>query len=83
MTVLLSESQRNLQKMIKEFNRDGLKVGLKMNMTNTKVVFNNQLTGQQIMIGNEVLEWKNAYTCDKQLVQTKNKTEIRWRIRMG
>ncbi len=54
--VLLSESEGNLQKMIENLNRVSLKVGLKMNMKKTKVMFNNQLAGQQIMIGNEILE---------------------------
>ncbi len=56
MTVLFSESEDNLQKMIEELNRETLKVGLRMNLKKTKVMFNNQLVGQQILIGNETLE---------------------------
>ncbi len=50
--ILLGESERNLQKMIEEQNRESLKIGLKMNMKKAKVMFNNELSGQQIMFGN-------------------------------
>ncbi len=45
-TVLFSESEDNLQKTIKELNRESLKVGLKINIKKTKVTFNNQLAGE-------------------------------------
>lgn len=35
-------------------------------------MFNYQLAKQQIMIGNEMLEWQNIYSWEKQLVQTQH-----------
>ncbi len=62
--------------MIEELNGESLRVGLKMNLKKTKMMFNNQLAGQQIMIGNETLERVEEYiTWDRQLVQTLPKTE--------
>lgn len=38
-------SQKNLQKMIEELHEEDHKVGFKMNMKKTKVMFNSQLAG--------------------------------------
>lgn len=50
-----SESVDSLQKITEEHNKD-FKVSLKMNMKKRWVMFNNQIEGQKIMIGNETLE---------------------------
>lgn len=50
---------------------NSLKVGLKVNMKKMEVIFNNQLAGQQIIIGNGTLESRVIYlNLDQQLVQT-------------
>lgn len=50
---------------------NSLKVGLKVNMKKMEVISNNQLAGQQIIIGNGTLESRVIYlNLDQQLVQT-------------
>ncbi len=75
----------NLQKIIEELNRESLKVGLKMNMKNSKVMFNNQLAEQQIMIVIETLESVEEYIYLGQAVSanTAQDREIKRRIGMG
>lgn len=52
--VLLSYSEGKLQRVVEELHRESLKVSLKMNMK-TKVMFNNNLAGQQKIIWNKIL----------------------------
>ncbi len=82
MTVLLSNSGEG--ETINDSHRESLKVGLKMNMKKTKITYNNNLTGRQIMIGNEALELVEEYTYLGQMVSANpaQDKEIR-RIGMG
>ncbi len=56
-----------------------------MNMKETKVLFNNQLAGQQIMIGNETLKRVEIYIYLGQTVSANpaHDREIKRRIGMG
>lgn len=65
MTVLLNESEENLRRMIEELIRESKSRKL------LKVMFSNQLGGQQIIIGNEALETMEEYIYfRKKFVQT-------------
>ncbi len=70
--------------MIEELNGENLKVGLKMNLKKTKEMFNNQLAGQQIIIGNETVERVKEYIYLGQAISANSAqdTEIK-RISMG
>ncbi len=50
---MLRNSGEDLEKMISDLQRESLKVGLKMNMKKTKIMYNKHMIGRQIMIGNE------------------------------
>ncbi len=82
---MLSNSWEDLEKMISDLHRESLKVGLKMNMKKTKILYNKHLTGRQIMIGSEALELVEEYTYLGQMVSANpaHEKEIRRRIRMG
>ncbi len=82
--VLLCTSGEDLEKMISDIHRESLKVGLKMNMKKTKIMYNKHLIGQQIMVGNEALELVEEYTYLRQMVSAypAHEKEIR-RIGMG
>lgn len=66
--IVISNSQENRQNIFEDLHRS-LKVGLKLNMNKTKVISNNELAGQKIIIGNETLKitreihlhWTNNY----------------------
>ncbi len=70
--------------MISDLHRESLKVGLKMNMKNTKIMYNKHLIGWQMMIGNEALELVEEYTYFGQMVSGNpaHEKEIRRRIGM-
>ncbi len=82
---MLSNSGEDLEKMISDLHRESLKVGLKMNMKKTKIMYNKHLTRRQIMIGNEALELVEEYTYLGQMViaNPAHEKEIRKRIGMG
>ncbi len=84
MTVLLSNSGEDLEKIICDLHRESLKVGLKMNMK-TKIMYNKHLIGRQIMIGNKALELLEEYTYLGQMVSGNpvHEKEIRRRIGKG
>ncbi len=71
--------------MISDLPRESLKVGLKMNMKKTKIMYNKHLTGRQIIIGHEALELVEEYTYLGQMVSANppHEKEIRRRIGMG
>ncbi len=48
--VLLSNSRNDLKIMIIDLHRESLKVGFKMNMKKTKIMYDKHLTERQIMI---------------------------------
>ena len=62
-----------------------MKVGLKMNMKKTKVMFNDHAQKQQINIGNEMLEEVNEYVYLGQTISTSpgQEIEIKRRITLG
>ncbi len=82
--VLLRNTGEELEKMISDLQRESLKMGLKMNMKKTKIMYNKHLIGQQTMIGNEALELVEEYTYLGQMVSTNpaHEKEIRRRIGM-
>ncbi len=71
--------------MIIDLHRESLKGGLKMNMKNTKIMYNNHLIGWQVMIGNEALGLMEEYAYLGQIVSANivHEKEIRKRIGMG
>ena len=83
--VLFSESWEELQKMIEDLNRESRNVGLKMNMSKTKIMFNENAERQQIRVMDEPLEIVNEYTYLGQTVSVApgHETEIKRRISMG
>ena len=83
--VLFSDSGEDLQDMIEDLGRESLKVGFKMNMKKTKVMFNSFAQPLQIKIGDEVLECVDEYVYLGQTVQTTpgHDYEIKRRIGMG
>ncbi len=85
MTVLLSNSGEDLEKIICDLHMERMRVGLKMNMKKTKIMYNKRLIGRQIMIGNEALELVEKYTYLGQMVSANpaHEKEIRRRIGMG
>ncbi len=82
--VLLSHSGENLEKMMSDLHRESLKVDLKMNMKNTKIMYNKHLIGREMMIANEALELLEECTYLGQVVSANpaHEKEIR-RIGMG
>ena len=83
--VLMSESGEELQMMLGDLNRESRKIGLKMNMGKTKVMFNENAVREEIRIMNEPLEIVNEYTYLGQTVSSTpgHETEIKRRISMG
>ncbi len=71
--------------MINDLHRESLKVGLKMNMKKTKIMYNKHLIGRQVMIGNEALELVEEYMYLGQMVSANpaHEKKIRRRIGMG
>ncbi len=82
--VLLTNSGEDLEKMISDLHRNSLKVGLKMNMKKTKIMYNKHLLGGQIMTGSKALELVEEYACLRQIVggNPSHEKDIR-RIGMG
>ncbi len=84
MTVLLSNSGEDFENMMSDLHRENLKLGLKMNMKKTKIMYNKHLIGRQIMIVNEALELAEEYTYLRRMVSANptHAKEIRRRIGM-
>ncbi len=82
---MLGNSGEDLEKMISDLHRDSLKVGLKMNMKKTKIMYDKHFIGRQIMIGNEELGLVEEYKYLGQMVSAKpvHEKEMRRRIGMG
>ncbi len=83
--VFLSNSGEDLEKINRDLHRESLKVGLKMNMKKTKIMYNKHLIGRQIMIRNKALKLVEEYIYLGQMVSANpaHKKEIRGRIGMG
>ena len=60
--VILPKTPQELQEMIQELNEGSLKVGMKMNMNKTKVMFNPLCAKEQIVVGAQVIEEVEEYT---------------------
>ena len=83
--VILAKTPQELHEMIQELNEGSLKVGMKMNMNKTKVMFNPLCTKEQIVVGTQIVEEVGEYTYLGQII-TFNKDidkEIKRRIILG
>ena len=82
---LISESAEELQEMLNDLNRESLKVGLKMNKSKTKVMFNDNVPKVEINIGIEALEEVHEYTYLGQVIKltVDRECEIKRRINIG
>ena len=56
-----TETSEELQKMLNDLNKESMKVGLKMNRTKTKVMFNDKVPKKLIQIEGETLEEVDEY----------------------
>ena len=83
--VLIAESVEELQEMLNDLNRESLRVGLKMNKSKTKVMFNDNMQSEEIKIGTETLEEVNEYIYLGQIIKlTYDKdSEVKRRINIG
>ena len=61
MTYPLPEKTAKLQQMLTDFYRETMKIGLKMNKTKTKVMFNDRITPNEIKIDGKTLEEVEEY----------------------
>ena len=59
--VIVAKTPQELQEMIQEFNEGSLKVGMKMNMSKTKVMFNPYSIKEQIVVGEQVVQEVEEY----------------------
>ncbi|KAG1663725.1 Equilibrative nucleoside transporter 3 [Nymphon striatum] len=66
--VLFSESPQELQLMVEELRTASYKVGLEINLSKTKVMFNRNVEIQPIMTGNVALDQVDRYTYLGQLI---------------
>ena len=57
----MSELKDELQQMILQLHRESQKVGLKMNMKKTKVMFNNYILDHEVEIHDEVTDCVQDY----------------------
>ena len=74
-----------IQDMMTDLNRESKKVGLKMNKTKTKVMFNNKVPKKPIEIEDEILEEVDEYINLGQLIKVEkdHDCEIKRRITIG
>ena len=83
--VIVAKTPQELQEMIQELNEGSLKVGMKMNMSKTKVMFNPYCIKEQIVVGEQVVEEVEEYNYLGQII-TFNKDmdkEIKRRISLA
>ena len=86
--VLTSEDPEEMKEMLEQIRTESLKVGLKMNIKKTKVMFNGNVLGphlQGIKIGDDTIERVEEYIYLGQKVKTRpgQEDEIKRRISMG
>lgn len=81
--VLLEESPKKLQEMIRTLNTESAKVGLKMNITKTKLMTNSKM--EPIDVEEQQLEYVDEYCYLGQIISPINQTtkEINKRIASG
>ncbi|KAG1653559.1 Prolow-density lipoprotein receptor-related protein 1 [Nymphon striatum] len=80
--VLFSESAQELQLMVEELRTASNKVGLEINLSKTKVMFNRNVEIQPIMTGNVALDQVDRYTYLGQLISIHRdwEPEVRRRV---
>ena len=83
--VLFSNNGDELQQMIEDLNRESVRVGLKMNMQKTKIMFNSLAREQEFRIANQPLESVKEYVYLGQLLtgDPDHEKEIYRRIKLG
>ena len=83
--VLFSETAADLQKMAEELRVESMTVGLKMNKSKTKVMFNKNAICAEIKIDGEILEQVSEYNYLGQLIHTgpSHEKEVKRRIALG
>ena len=83
--VLISETAEDLQEMVSDLNKESLKVGLKMNKSKTKVMFNSKVQSKAIKIDGEDLEEVEEYNYLGQMLKLNkdHENEIKRRITVG
>ena len=64
-----TETPTELQELLTDLNRESMKVGLRMNRTKTKVMFNDKVTPKTIEIEGEALEEVDEYIYLGQLIK--------------
>ncbi|KAG1665093.1 Transmembrane protease serine 2 [Nymphon striatum] len=80
--VLFSEFSQELQLMVEELKTSSSKVGLEINLSKTKVMFNRNVEIQPIMTGNVALDQVDRYTYLGQLISIHRdwEPEVRRRV---
>ena len=83
--VLISENPDELQAMLSDLNKESLKVGLKMNRSKTKVMYNDNTQRRVIKVEEEIIEEVQEYNYLGQVLKlTKdNENEVKRRIILG
>ncbi|KAG1700939.1 putative uncharacterized transposon-derived protein F52C9.6 [Nymphon striatum] len=83
--VLFSESPQELQLMVEELRTASSKVGLEINLSKTKVMFNRNIEIQPIMTGNVALDQVDRYIYLGQLISIHRdwEPEVRRRVALG
>ncbi|KAG1686340.1 Alkaline phosphatase, tissue-nonspecific isozyme [Nymphon striatum] len=82
---LFSESPQELQLMVEELRTASSKVGLEINLSKTKVMFNRNIEIQPIMTGNVALDQVDRYIYLGQLISIHRdwEPEVRRRVALG
>ncbi|KAG1664810.1 Serine/threonine-protein kinase Sgk3 [Nymphon striatum] len=83
--VLFSESPQELQLMVEELRTASNKVGLEINLSKTKVMFNRNVEIQPIMTGNVALDQVDRFTYLGQLISIHRdwEPEVRRRVALA
>ena len=81
----MSESADELQQMISQLHKESQKIGLKMNMKKTKVMFNNYIPNHVIKVDDVMIERVQEYIYLGQKISANPnlENEIKRRIGMG
>ncbi|WP_440994831.1 hypothetical protein [Cysteiniphilum litorale] len=80
-----TETSEELQKMLNDLNKESMKVGLRMNRTKTKVMFNDKVSKKVIQIDGETLEEVDEYIYLGQIIKLEkdHDSEIKRCITIG
>lgn len=83
--VLISNNGEEVEEMLNELNQESNKLGMKINMKKTKVMYNEYATIKPVHIGTQEVEQVNDYVYLGQLVTMQNdkSDEIKRRIAAG